>query len=299
MTSTRRLAAGLFLAASLLLSGEPAHAAGLKAWVSKAIGGKTMPGYQAVSGKRVKLTRPWRFAEKDEAAPSDGPSLSAGGVKYLDGKHYRDVRAMALKLMKKYDPRDHYYVAVGRSPTALATFLSELNPNMVMTFPASDLRLGVQAGWKEEFFDHFQQLIPDDVLRGERTIVLFDRSRDRSGTSLAALKRLLEEYLAKTNQKRVRVKAVGMAAVGPLAAGVEHMSTSRHPNVFQYFQGVDHDESFAPFKEKHRIGMEAMEDIQANPNYARLRAAMRARMARDASLREALSDDFGDMLGEP
>ena len=285
---------------SLFLIGQLSHGlaiAGVKPSVAKAIGGRAMPGYQAVQGDAVKLKRPWR-ARALERASDDGASLTAARKPYLDSKHYGDVRDVALKLLRRYDPRKHFFIAVGRSPTALATFLAELNPNIVMTFPASDLRLGVQAEWKTEFFDHFEKLIPEDVLQGKRQIVLFDRSHDRSGSSLAALKKLLEQYLAKKQGRSVRVDAVGLAKVGPLVGGVSHLNTSRYPHVFQYFQGADHDELFAPFKDKHRIGTEALDDVNPNPNHARLRDALRERMAGDETLRDALRKDFADLLDE-
>jgi hypothetical protein len=290
----RRQALALTLLASL---GHGLALASVKPSVSKAIGGRTMPGYRAVHGSAVRLRRPWRQPALAEA-PDARPSLKVGGTPYLDGRHYADVRDVALKLLRRYDPRDHFFIAIGRSPTALAAFLAELNPHIVMTFPASDLRLGVQAEWRSEFFDHFEKLIPEDVLQGRRKIVLFDRSHDRSGTSLAAMKRLLEQYLARRQGKNVRVRAVGLAKGGPLVEGVRHLSTARYPHVFQYFQGADHDELFAPFRDKHRIGTEALEDVNPNPNHTRLRDALRERMAGDRTLRDALREDFADLLGE-
>jgi hypothetical protein len=143
---------GAFLGTFLLCAGL-ALANGINAEVSKAIGGKTMPAYKAVRGKSLRLNRPWRVRQQ-EPAPGQAASISMTSrhgdqVNYLDEGHYRDVRDMALMLMRTYRPDKHFYVALGRSPTAVASFLQELNPNMVMTFPASHLRLGVQANWKQ------------------------------------------------------------------------------------------------------------------------------------------------------
>jgi hypothetical protein len=291
---------GAFLGTLLLWAGL-ALANGINTEVSKAIGGKTNPAYKAVRGKALRLNRPWRVRQQ-EATPGQGPSISMTSrhgdqVNYLDEGHYRDVRDMALTLMRTYRPDKHFYIALGRSPTALASFLQELNPNMVMTFPASHLRLGVQATWKQAYFDHFKDLIPDDVLRGERTIVLFDRSHNQSGTSLGKVRAFLEEYLSTINGKQVPVRAAGMAAQGPLATGVDHLSTAEHPNVFQY-KSRDFDEDFAPFLETHQIGAQTMDTIQPNQNYWRLRTALRNRMAHDEELKAVLKKDFKDHLDD-
>lgn len=293
----RRSAPLAALLALLLATGEAF--AGPKPAVARDIGGKTLPGYKKPS--TLKLRKPWRLKKSSKDSPGEGASISLRGrsgyqVEYLTAAHYGDVRTSALKLMRAHRPDKHFYIALGRSPGALAAFLAELNPHMVMTFPASDLRLGVNDGWKQAFFDHFEQLIPDDVLNGERTVVFFDRSHDRSGTSLAKMQELLTEYLKVRNGKKATVKAVGMASYGPLVGQVEHQSTLEEPSTFQYFSGQDNDEEFAPFLDKHRIGVEAIEQINENPNHAKMRSALRERMAHDKDLRKALRDDFGDFI---
>ena len=293
----RRSAALAGLLALLLVAG--AAVAGPKPAVARDIGGKASPGYKKPS--TVKLRKPWKLKKTSKESPGEGASLSLRGrsgyqVEYLTAAHYRDVRNSAVKLMRAHKPDKHFYIALGRSPGALAAFLAELNPHMVMTFPASDLRLGVDARWKQAFFDHFEQLIPDDVLNGDRTAVFFDRSHDRSGTSLSKMQDLLTEYLQVRNGKKIPVKAVGMAGYGPLVGQVEHQSTLEEPSTFQYFSGNDVDEEFAPFLDKHRIGVEPIENINENPNHARMRDALRDRMAHDKDLRKILRDDFGDFI---
>ena len=73
-------------------------------------------------------------------------------------------------------------------------------------------------------------------------------------------------------------------------------TTLEEPSTFQYFSGQDVDEEFAPFLDKHRIGVEAIEQINENPNHAKMRSALRERMAHDKDLRKALRDDFGDFI---
>ena len=295
----RRAAPLAALLALLLVAGDAL--AGPNAGVARDLGGKASPGYK--KPRKLRLAKPWKLRKGAKDAPGEGASISLRGrsgyqVEYLTSAHYRDVRSSALKLMRAHRPDKHFYIALGRSPGALAAFLSELNPNMVMTFPASDLRLGVDARWKQAFFDHFEQLIPDDVLSGERTAVFFDRSHDRSGTSLSKMQDLLAEYLQIRNGKKIEVKAVGMANYGPLVGSVEHQSTLEEPGTFQYFSGQDNDEEFAPFLDKHRIGVEPMERINENPNYGAMRSAMRDRMAHDGELQKALRKDFGDLIDD-
>jgi hypothetical protein len=293
----RRSAPLAGLLALLLLAGDAF--AGPKAAVARDIGGKASPGYKKPSS--LKLRKPWRLKKSSKDAPGEGASISLRGrsgyaVDYLTAPHYASVRNSALQLMRNHKPDKHFYIALGRSPGAMAAFLAELNPHMVMTFPASDLRLGVQPGWKQAFFDHFEQLIPDDVLNGERTAVFFDRSHDRSGTSLSKMQELLTEYLQIRNGKKIAVKAVGLANYGPLVGEVEHQSTLEEPSTFQYFSGQDNDEEFAPFLDKHRIGTEPIENVKENPNHGRMRDALRERMAHDKDLRKMLREDFGDFI---
>ena len=91
--------------------------------------------------------------------------------------------------------------------------------------------------------------------------------------------------------------AIGLSPQGPLAEGVEHMSTQEHPNLFFYQQGgFDHDEDVAPFADKHRIGVNKLEQLKENRNHARFRAALGARMAQDAELAGLLVGELGRYL---
>jgi hypothetical protein len=274
---------------------SPAPAGRVNPQAGKAIGGKARADYRPVA--KATLARPMRKARG--AAPAATALLSIKGVPYLDTAHYENLRDGALDLMRLHSPATSFYVAIGRSPVGIASFLAELDEHMVMTFPASDMRLNKLPEWKASYFEHFRELIPDDVIASERTIVLFDRARPRSGVSLAFLKGYLEEYIATVPGARAKVKAVGLSPKGPLAAGVDLIDTSARPRTFLYAMGkYDHDEAVAPFPNKHRIGQHRLEDLTENPNHAPFRDAMRTRMAHDATLDATLRSEFADLLGD-
>lgn len=279
------------------IAGSPRSEAGrLGARVGAALGGKASATYRPGA---TLLRRP--RAPRGATTLGPGPALSLRTktrqvVGYLDAAHYGDVKAVSLRILRKHPPNRSFYVSVGRSPVAIASFLAELNPNMVMTFPASDMRKNIAPEWKEQYFEHFKDLIPDDVLNGPRTIVLFDRSRAGSGTSLARLRGFLQEYLTSIGS-RTKVVAIGLSPEGPLAEGVEHMTTENNPNLFFYQQGgFDHDEDVAPFADKHRIGVNRLEELKENRNHLRFRTALSTRMAQDPEISQLLSGEFARYL---
>ncbi len=230
---------------------------------------------------------------KPSATPPAASSLvtTASGTVHLDAKHYKSVRDGALAMMKRYPPANNFYLALGRSPVSMFTFLQALDSQMTSTFPASDLRLGIQPAHHPLYFQHFEHYIPAEVLRGERgNIVLFDRSHDKSGSSLARLKPLLEQYIASKGYK-TKVVALGFAAAGPLQAGVDYISTRSFPHVFIYDNGVDGDEAVAPYLGKHTIGQHAVGQLEKNPEHGAFKKAMKERMANDAELDELLKTE--------
>ena len=246
MTSTHlRLASparwgSLALLLAALLASPPAAARRVEKTVARALGGKARGSFKPA--ERTTLRRPMRRPPAVTPGPGAMMTLPVGNtrVSYLDAAHYGAVRTAALELMRRNPPAKSFYVAIGRSPVAIAAFLGELNPDMVMTFPASDMRRSIKPEWKESYFEFFRELIPEDVLSSGRNIVLFDRARAGSGKSLNLLKGYLEEYIAATvtvPEARARVRAVGLAPSGPLIGDVELIDTSALPGLFLYRQG--------------------------------------------------------------
>ena len=230
-----------------------------------------------------------RYKANAAALPATALMHTPQNTEHLDEAHYTSVRDAALTMMERYPPKNHFYVSLGRSPVALYTFLRSLDPNMTTTFPASDLRLGINAAHHPDYFKHFEKYIPADVLRGDRgDIVVFDRSHDQSGTSLQRLKPLLEQYIASKGYK-TKVVAVGFAAQGPLVAGVEHISTASFPKLFLYYNGADHDENVATYVGKHTIGTHAVGNLTANPQFSIFEQQMQRRMETDKKLDDALA----------
>jgi hypothetical protein len=232
-----------------------------------------------------------RYKPGTPALPAQALMTTKEGTQHLDEGHYKSVRDAALAMMKRFPPANHFYLSLGRSPVSIHSFLKGLDPDITATFPASDLRLGINAAHHGEYFKHFERYIPADVLRGYRgDIVLFDRSHDRQGSSLARLKPLLEQYLASKGYK-TKVIALGFAGQGPLQAGVEFQSTQAFPRVFLYFNGADHDENVATYVGHHTIGTHAVEQLQFNPQHDTFQNEMNRRMAADPELDQILATE--------
>jgi hypothetical protein len=265
MRSATRI--GSYLLPLLLLAGTPVLASGGKPTIKRSY----KPGNPALPAQALVTTQE--------------------GTQHLDEGHYKSVRDGALAMMKRYPPKNHYYIALGRSPVSIFSFLTGLDPEMTSTFPASDLRLGINPAHHGEYFKHFERYIPEDVLRGERgDIVLFDRSHDHSGSSLARLKPVLEKYLAQKGYK-TKVIALGFAAQGPLQPGIEFQSTAAFPRVFLYFNGNDHDENVATYVGHHTIGTHPVGQLQANPQHTTFQTEMNRRIAADPELDKILSTE--------
>jgi hypothetical protein len=257
------------------------------------LGGRADLDYGGGAGRRLQRVRD-KAATRLGAEPTANLQLP-GGTRFgfYDTNHYESVRGAGVELMRRYPPDSHLFVGVGRSPVSITSFLRELDPDLAMTFPASDLRQGILQ--KEAYFEHFRELLPKDVLNGERAIVLFDRSHDQSGSTLAALKQLLEEFMQREGLQG-RVKAVGFARQGPLRGGVEHIDSTQWPLLFHYYNGRDEDEKVAPFRDKHQIGAADMSAIQENPLHEQLLVGLRARMKADEQLDQILTGELAAYL---
>ena len=294
-----------FLATALLLLALPAGAnrvaqgTSVAPNVGTALGGSQKPGYRGTPPPSFR--RPFKQAQSRLGA---GPALTlqvqngnsgVANVGYLDVNHYQNIRDTALDLLRTYSPNQHYFVAVGRSPVGIATFLRELDDDMAMTFPASDMRKPIDPKWKQAYFAHFKAFIPADVLKGSRTIVLVDRTRE--GKTLTRLKVFLEEYLHSIGSS-TQVVAVGISSEMPgTTEGMAWHDSSRQPYLFKYASGqFDHDEGVAPYAGKHRIGMNTVPQLTENPNYNTFRSAMRERMESDAALDGVLTSEFSQFL---
>jgi hypothetical protein len=292
-----RLGALLALTAMVAIASSAAWANRLAPNVAKALGGSQKAGYQPSAP--VRFRRLYRApARLGAAAAVTLPAASTQNVMtnvgYLDSNHYQNVRDVAVNLLRSYSPDQHYFVAVGRSPVALATFMRELDDDMVMTFPASDMRLKIDPSWKQQYFDHFRDLIPNEILHGRRTIVLFDRARE--GKTLVTLKGYLDEYLRSIGST-TQVRIVGISPQQPVTPGVEWVNSSPHPYLFKYVTGqYDHDEAVAPYQGKHRIGVHTLPQLVENPNHTAFRNAMRTRMQDDAVLDGILASEFAHFV---
>jgi hypothetical protein len=258
-------------------------------FASTALAAVALASAESWAARQVTLKR---YYQKGVTKLDSGPALTTEeGSQHLDIQHYTNVRDAALAMLKKYPPANHFYVSLGRSPVSLYTFLHALDPNMTTTFPASDLKFGITEENHAAYFRHFEKYIPKDVLQGKRgDIVVFDRSHNQSGSSLAALKPVLEKYLKKMGYK-TKVVMLGFAGAGPLQSGVHFISTAKFPNLFRYFSGRDEDENVATYVDHHTIGEHGVNQLTKNKQHPKFEKAMMLRMTEDATLDKALTSE--------
>jgi hypothetical protein len=218
---------------------------------------------------------------------------------HLSQSQYDQLKYVATAVLKRFPPKDHYYLGIGRSPSAIISMFQNLTSDKVspeevaMNFPASGLHDG---GTHDDtsYFQHFDQLLPKEVVEGKRTIVLIDRSRPfqanapaaSGGASLHMFKQILERYLASKNSQ-VKVEAVGFSYgnLNPVFK-LKHIlfNYNTHPELERV--SMPYYEEIAEWPE-HRIAPN-VGIPQRRQEYTAYKKQMRERMMRDAELDQFL-----------
>ncbi|MBK9070035.1 MAG: hypothetical protein IPL79_03370 [Myxococcales bacterium] len=219
-----------------------------------------------------------RLYRPDAEPLPDGPYV-VNGQGYLAKDVYTQLRGDAEAVMTQLPPKTHYYIGVGRSPTALVTFLSLVAPDNAVSFPSSGLRHGVSPQHIAEFERHLEALIPPEAFTSGKTIVLMDTVS--GGGSLRAMRDRLAAYSLKKYGKPVNIALLGL---GGTADGITHRIRSTA------FLKAGKDD-IAPYIGEHLIGRNTLEELPAkrNPKHADFRIALAQRMIRDPELNDIIA----------
>jgi hypothetical protein len=204
--------------------------------------------------------------------------------------HYVEVRTATKMLLDQYPPDRHVYVGIGRALSPVIAMLQNLDPNLAFNFPASGL--SATSGYdpaphKAEFFRHFAQLLPASVLNGNKDIVLIDRSVRTSGTTIARVRSLLQEYLRSIGSS-VNVVGAGFSEQQP-GHGLGWVNTGSLPFMRQINNagggdGERYENAFGEYG-KHYIGLRhRVEDLKRQPGFDNLKSLIHMHMANDEDL---------------
>lgn len=216
-------------------------------------------------------------------------------------RKYTDLRNGIETLLRKYNPKDYYFIGTGRDPAPLIAMLENLGGrNLAMNFPASNITgddVETAKQIRPKLLDaYFHRLIPDekirqDVLFGNRTIVLLDQSS--SGKTPDSFAPYLRKYLNSIRSKVKIAKVTFTQSVNAegIRSGVDHIATDSFPDVGRYL--------YAPYEgvvsrfPHHTLGQDAIEELIPRPEYERFKDAVYARMQRDLELHRFLTRELG------
>ena len=236
----------------------------------------------------VRLKNPFR---PDKPAPPPGPLLRTATqppFEHLSEAQYRDIRTAALELMGRFPPDRYFYLGVGRDPSPVLAFLENLSPDISTQIPASGIKGGVQAQHEPEYFRHLDRLLPAEVLKGGRSILLVDRSNVGSGRSLNAFRTVLQKYL-QARGSSTAVEGVGYVQGDTIGFGLHVIDYRGFPEMQRFWQSQYEAVARYPY---NVIGPQKLETLRENPAYGAFRAKMLERMQSDATL-----DGFLKRLG--
>ena len=191
---------------------------------------------------------------------------------FLALEQYEQIRQAGLDVLQQYP--GHLVIAPGRSMTALAAFLQNLNPDLAVNVPVSGLKKG-KSQWSNHWIAHLDHLLlPVMQRQPTRPLLVVDRS-SKGGTILAQ-QQILQNWLQ----------------VKKLSLPVEILSFDRHPEHKGRFARYNienmpafntpqlwEDVAQYPY---HLVGQDATP--RARRAYTKLMSHMRARMVRDPDL---------------
>lgn len=130
----------------------------------------------------------------------------------ITAPEFEHISYVAQNLLKHYPPSEYIIIGVGRSPSAIISYLEITNPGSAYHLPLSDFRPKPgeleETGMISKLFSHFDQFIPLSHLQSGKKIVLLDYSS--MGYSLVSVDHYLEKYLHQKGLKS-KIQLVAMA----------------------------------------------------------------------------------------
>jgi hypothetical protein len=247
-------------------------------------------GAQAETGGRQKAVVR-RIYDPAAPKPAAGALMHAGKDHLTEGI-YHEFRNATVELMRRYPPNEHFFIGLGRSPAPMVAFLQNLErkgQRAAVNFPASGLRSGRVAGKEAAYEEHFAHFIPPEVLKGKRTIVIFDRSVSGSGGSIHKVKTALEDYLAKIGSK-AKVVGVSYSNGAPNSSyGLDYLSTSEFPELLSTNTSA-YEDHIAEYPHHAISASTKPADAGRRPQYDQYREHMRSRQVADSELDHKLKE---------
>ena len=269
----RRIAQGSFIALATFTAMSPARA---------------VTGYPSPFGYAVRRPvasgawQPQRYVQQLQRTAHHVPAAVTPEA-IITKPNYDQFRGAVVDLLRRFPPSQHVFVGVGRSPAPLMALMQNLDSKLAFNFPASGLRAQDPTRYFAAYAEHFAALLPAEVLRGNKSIVLVDRSVAGSGSSIAKLKGVLETYLHSIGSS-VKVKGIGFSESAP-AYGLEFLPTTSYP----VLNNLNHDAWEGVYGEypHHPIGLTPLSTAVRRPEYDRVKALLKAHMDNDPVLQGA------------
>lgn len=192
------------------------------------------------------------------------------------GESYRAVQRVGADTLRRFSPRDHFFLGVGQSSTSMVAFLQNAGgPELSRYLPADGLSQTVQPEWRASYAHYLRSTVPSEVAWGYRKLVLVM-------PGATAYRRTQIQELVSDVLPHARVTVLGVG--GEPAPGL--------PVVEATEAEVDQLLGFrarAPFA-AHRVGADQPSALKPRRDFVQLRRELGNHMADDASLQSFLDD---------
>jgi hypothetical protein len=200
---------------------------------------------------------------------------------YLALDQYEQVRDISLDILRRFPPKNYLYLTIGRSPTPIAAFLQNLNPELAVTIPASNLRANQTTGLEQAWYTHLDRFVPRNLI-GKRTLLILDRST--TGSTLQKVQSIVQQWVAARGHN-VSVEVIGLARQPNLP--IPNINIADKPELVAL--NLD---NYSPYSEwpEFEVGVTPVQQLVRQPSYDVFKSSMLQRMQRDAVLGQQLDE---------
>jgi hypothetical protein len=228
-----------------------------------------------------------RHYQKDHSFGGSVTCTSPGSsVSYPSKAQYRELRDASLRMVKRFvkSERD-VVIGLGRSAAAVTAMMRNLGLR-ALSFPdggwsGSGAVIPHRKHWPA-YFAHFDEILGSEVLRGEHSLIVVDRTC--SGSSLAKFKAVLGKHLREIRSK-VSIVTVGFdSRIKRPERHADQMVYLPAGNHMLRFNQGSYDNALGRYRSHMvREGRRASE-VQRNPGHDALSAVLLDAMKADETL---------------